>query len=106
MHGNTIELEGTLQADGKLILDEKPALAPGRVRLCLQAITGGNGAGTDVIAVLELIRTGQAARGHVARSKEEIDATISAMRGEDEERMNAIEQLHKDSQRGCSGKSP
>jgi hypothetical protein len=32
MIANTVEVEGTLQADGQLILDEKPDLPPGRVR--------------------------------------------------------------------------
>ena len=41
MIANTIEIEGTLQADGRLILDEKPALPPGRVRVSLQAIIEG-----------------------------------------------------------------
>jgi len=39
MIANTIEIEGTLQADGKLILDEKPAMPPGRVRVALQALS-------------------------------------------------------------------
>jgi hypothetical protein len=38
MIANTIELEGTLQADGRLILDEKPALKPGRVRVALRPL--------------------------------------------------------------------
>jgi hypothetical protein len=35
---NTVEVAGTLQADGKLILDERPALPPGRVRVALQLL--------------------------------------------------------------------
>jgi hypothetical protein len=38
MIANTVEIDGTLQADGKLILDEKPALRPGRVRVALRAL--------------------------------------------------------------------
>jgi hypothetical protein len=38
MIANTIEINGTLQADGRLILDEKPALPPGRVRVALRAL--------------------------------------------------------------------
>jgi hypothetical protein len=41
MIANAIELAGTLQADGKLILDEKPALPPGRVRVALQPLIEG-----------------------------------------------------------------
>lgn len=101
---NSIEIQGTLQADGKIILDEKPALPPGRVRVTLQAIGTAEDAGHDVIAVLRDIHAGQAARGHVARSKEEIDAAINGMRDEDEERMAAIERLHEESERARFGK--
>jgi hypothetical protein len=38
MIANAIEIEGTLQADGLLILDEKPAMPPGRVRVALRAL--------------------------------------------------------------------
>ena len=38
MIANTIEIDGTLQANGQLILDEKPALPPGRVRVALQPL--------------------------------------------------------------------
>ena len=41
MIANTIEIEGTLQADGKLILDEAPNLPPGRVRVALQSLGKG-----------------------------------------------------------------
>ena len=34
----SIEIEGTLEADGRLILDEKPALPPGRVRVALRPL--------------------------------------------------------------------
>lgn len=51
---------------------------------------------TDVILVLERIWQEQRVRGHVSRSKEEIDADIAAMRQEDEERMLLIERLHEE----------
>jgi len=38
MIANALELHGTLQADGRLILDEKPPLPPGRVRVALQPL--------------------------------------------------------------------
>ena len=90
-----VEIQGTLQADGTLVLDEKPNLPPGRVRVTVQPseVQG------DVIDVLRRIHAEQAARGHVPRSREEIDADIAAMRQEDEERMQAIERLHEDCER-------
>jgi hypothetical protein len=35
---NPISIDGTLQPDGMLVLDETPALPPGRVRVILQAL--------------------------------------------------------------------
>lgn len=91
-----VELQGFLQADGTLVLDEKPNLPPGRVRVTVQPseVQGG-----DVIEVLHRIHAEQAARGHVPRSREAIDADIAAMRQEDEERMQAIERLHEECER-------
>jgi hypothetical protein len=99
MNPNTIEIQGTLQADGRLVLDEKPALPPGRVRVTLRAVSSSVEADTDLLAVLHRIRAAQQSRGHVPRTREEIDAEIAAMRGEDEERMQAIERLHAECQR-------
>ncbi len=39
MIATVIEMEGTLQADGRLVLDEVPALPQGRVRVSLQPLT-------------------------------------------------------------------
>jgi hypothetical protein len=91
MATNTIEVQGTLQADGTLLLDEKPKLPPGRVRVTMQLL--GDVTQTDVWRVTQQIWAEQRARGHVSRSKDEIDASISAMREEDEERLAALEKL-------------
>lgn len=96
---NTICLEGTLLADGKLIPDEKPALPAGRVRIALQAIGDTVDPAPDLIAVLHGIRTAQQARGHAPRTREEIDADIAAMRSEDDERLQGIERLHEECER-------
>jgi len=92
---SAVELQGTLQPDGTLVLDQKPDLPPGRVRVTVQL----SEAPADVMEVLRRIRAEQAATGHIPRSREEIDADIAAMRQEDEERMRGIERLHEDCQR-------
>ncbi len=86
-----VEVQGTLQADGTLVLDEKPNLPPGRVRVTVQSVLDITQ--TDIWQVLERIHAEQRARGFVPRSKEEIDADIASMRQEDEERQLAIERL-------------
>jgi hypothetical protein len=94
MATNTVEIQGTLQADGTLVLDEKPNLPPGRVRVTLQALPDITQ--TDIWQFLERIWAAQRSRGHVSRSKEEIDADIAAARQEDEERMLEIERLQEE----------
>ena len=92
----SVEVQGTLQADGTLVLDARPNLPPGRVRVRVQPVE----APADVMEVLRRIHAEQAASGHVPRSREEIDADIAAMRQEDEERMQGIERLHDEYRRG------
>ncbi len=97
MTATAVEVQGTLRPDGTLILDKIPDLPPGRVRVSVQPLLDLTQ--TDVWQVLEKIWTEQRARGHVPRSREEIDADIAAMRQEDEERMQEIERLHEECQR-------
>ena len=89
MASAVVEVQGTLRSDGTLVLDEKLDLAPGRVYVSVRPVERQ----PDVIEVLRRIHAEQAASGHVPRSREEIDADITAMRQEDEERMQAIERL-------------
>src|SRR5262245_27614794 len=96
--GNTVvEVQGTLRPDGTLVLDRKPDLPPGRVRVTVRSEIDLTQ--TDVWQVLETIWAGQRARGHVPRSKEEIDAEIAAARQEDEERMGEQERIHEECER-------
>src|SRR5262249_36193502 len=97
MKSDTIEIEGTLQPDGTLVLHEKPRLPPGPVRVTVQPITEIAPA-DQFWAGLRAIWAGQEARGHVPREKAEIDAEIRALRDEAEEEMRQIEELHRDTQ--------
>lgn len=95
---NAIEVQGTLREDGTLVLDEKPDLPPGRVKVTLQPANSAGRDGNDVIAVLDQIHAAQALRGHVPRSVEEIDADLADMRAEDE-RSRIIEQIQEECRR-------
>ena len=97
MSQTMVEVEGTLTPEGTLVLDEKPNLPAGRVKVKVQAVIDPKE--TAIWKFFERIWAEQTARGHVARSKEEIDADIEAMRQEDEERMQQIERLHEECQR-------
>src|SRR5437764_2356923 len=93
---NAVAIQGTLREDGTLLLDEKPNLPSGRVKVTLEPVLDLTR--TDVWQVLERIWAGQRARGHVPRSREEIDAELEASRQEDEERMQALERIHQEGQ--------
>ena len=95
MTTNTIEVQGTLREDGTLVLDAKPNLPPGRVKVTVEPIPDLTQ--TDVWQVLERIWAGQRARGHVPRTREQIDAELEAARQEDEERMRELERIHEES---------
>lgn len=101
MNGPSAELEGTLRADGTIVLDEPPTLPPGRCRITLRRADEG----PDVIEVLQRIRAEQAASGHLPRSRERIDADLQGLRGEDEGRMEEIEKAH-ERREGIAGQDP
>jgi hypothetical protein len=54
---------------------------------------------TEIWQFFERIWAEQQARGHVPRSREQIDAELEAARQEDEERMQGLERIHEESQR-------
>jgi hypothetical protein len=95
-----IILEGTVHSDGTLELDERLPLPAGRVRVTVQ---------TDDVPeppnqvrfwdMMERIWADQKARGHVPRTREEIDAEISQLREEADEEVRAVERLHEECRR-------
>jgi hypothetical protein len=86
-------LEGTLRPDGTLQLDEKPNLPAGRVRVTVQPLPSPARAGESLMSRMQAVWAAQKARGHVPRSREEIDADLRALRDEAEEEMQAVERL-------------
>jgi len=88
-----IEVEGTLQADGTLVLDERPSMPPGRVRVTLLPVAGPTPPEDDFMTRMEAVWAAQKARGYVPPSREQIDAEIAVMRDEAEEEMREVERL-------------
>jgi hypothetical protein len=85
-----VEIQGTLQPDGTLVLDEKPNVPPGRVRVTVQSVPAPPQA--DLFwATLRAIWDGQENRGHAPRDPEAIEAERRALReGMDEEIDEAV----------------
>lgn len=96
MTRNAIEIEGTLREDGTVVLDGKPNLPPGRVKVTVEPMPDYTQ--TEIWQFFERLWAEQRARGHVPRTKEEIDAELEAARQEDEERMQALEKIHEECQ--------
>jgi len=85
-------VEGTLTAEGTLQLDERPNLPAGRVRVTVQLLQQA-AAGETLMSRMQAVWAGQKGRGHVPRSREEIDADINTLRDEAEEEIQAVELL-------------
>jgi hypothetical protein len=100
MSHEALEVEGTVQSDGSLVLDGKLDLPAGRVRVIVQTRNEPEKVDSArFLAMMERIWADQNARGHVPRSREEIDAEINQLRDEAEEEMQAVERLHEDCRR-------
>ncbi len=99
MNATNLTTTGTIKPDGTLELDGKTNLPPGRVRVTLTVVPESSEPKEDVWTVLERIWEERKARGMPARTREEIDAEINALRDELEERMDDIEALHEEGRR-------
>jgi hypothetical protein len=87
-----IVLHGHIRPDGTLQIDERVNLPPGPIQVTVEA-SSETQTGEDTRSVLKQIQARRLTRGAVARSKEEIDAEINAMRDEDEQRVREIEAI-------------
>jgi hypothetical protein len=89
MNASDEVVTGTLRDDGTVVLDEKPEMPPGRVRVTIEA--GQTGA--EILAVLRGIRERRKACGTRARSADEASAVIRQLRDESEERLRRLEEI-------------
>jgi hypothetical protein len=94
------EVQGTLQPDGTLVLDEKPGVPPGRVRVTVQPVVvvpAEDPFWQQVQAIWDSLK------GRTPRTREEIDAALSEMDDEAEAEMQASERLHHQSPSRSTG---
>jgi hypothetical protein len=101
-----VVVDGTLQPDGTLKLDETPNLPPGPVRVTMQAVVAPARPRAGLMERMAVVWADQKARGEVARSREEIDSELNAMRDEAEGEMQAFERLHEETTRRGEPGSP
>ena len=95
-------IEGTIQPDGTLLLDEKPNLSPGRVTVVLRQETAiGTPKDDPFWQRMQAMWDAQDAAGHVPRSVEEIEAERREMRRGWAARQDTVERIQDESRRTC-----
>ena len=93
-----LTVHGTLEPDGRLQLDQKPDLSPGRVRVTVEAMAEPTRP-DRFWAMMEQIWAGLRAGGHVPRSVQEIEAERQAFRDDWDERQETLERIHLEGER-------
>jgi hypothetical protein len=81
MTTSAVEIQGTLREDGTLVLDQKPNLPPGRVKVPVEPVPDLTQ--TEIWHFFERLWAAQRARGHVPRTREEIDAELDVARSQE-----------------------
>jgi len=83
-------VQGTLQPDGTLKLDQAITLPPGPVLVTVQPSTSSGPSVRGLADVIDEIRIGQRARGYSGRNAEDIDAVRKEGEAEYEQRMQVV----------------
>jgi hypothetical protein len=95
-------LEGTVNPDGTLELQEKVNLPAGRVQVTLIPVPDLP-QNDPFWQLMQGIWAGQKARGHIARSAQEVEVERQAVRDEWEERMARITRIQEEARRLRAG---
>lgn len=94
MSTHQVVVQGIVDSDGTLRLDQPVPLPPGAVEVTIKPQVETATPLDPFWATMEEIWAGQRLRGHVPRSKAEIDTEIASLRDEAEEEMLAVERIH------------
>lgn len=100
MTAKAIEVQGTLREDGTLVLDDKPNLPPGRVKVIVEPVLDYTQ--TEIWQFFERLWAEREALGIPPRSQEEIDSYLATLR-DDDERCQLIEQIQAECRRQREG---
>ena len=93
-------IEGTIQPDGTLVLDEKLNLPAGRATIVVRsAVTEARPLDAEFFRMMDDIWARQKARGFVPRSVEEVEGERQRMRDESAEEIEAAVRLHEEGRR-------
>lgn len=92
MNVQVVTVEGTLQPDGTLQLDQKPKLSPGRVQVIVQPLPPP-AAQRGLVEVMDDVRASQLARGFRRRTLSEMQADEAARLQDDDDYERRYEAL-------------
>ena len=99
MNQTQVEVQGSLQPDGTLVLDEKPNLPPGRVRVVVQSVAEPPAQPKEsLVEFVKRVRREAEARGSRFMNDEEVTAWIEELRGEDDRIEEAYRQMEEERQ--------
>jgi hypothetical protein len=100
MSPTLVEVRGTLQPDGTLVLDEKPNLPPGRVRVMVQAMAEGPApAKESLVEFVRRVRREAEASGERFMTSEELQAWLQELRGDDDRIEEAYRLMEEEARR-------
>lgn len=79
-------LQGTVQEDGTLVLDNKPNLPPGRVEVVVRKMAPRDPVSSkeNLVAFVQRVRRESEDRGHQFMTEEEISSWMEEMRMDDD----------------------
>jgi hypothetical protein len=97
MSQTAVVVQGTVKADGTLQLDEKLNVPTGRVQVVVQPLPDVSS--DPFWRSMEAIWAGQAARGHVPRSVEDVESERKAARQEMEEEIQEAMRIQEECRR-------
>lgn len=101
MSPNDIVIEGTIQPDGTLVLDEPAKLPAGRVQIIVRPLPEPvpPPPGDPFWDMMQSIWAGQKAREFTPRPAEQVEAERQETREDWEQRLQALQRLQEESRR-------
>ncbi len=99
METSQVEVQGVLQADGTLVLDERPNLPAGRVTVLVRPLESAPPKRRPLVGFGVEIWAERKALGLQPRTAEAIDAEINVMRDEWEGHQLALERIQEEARR-------
>jgi hypothetical protein len=100
MNQTQVEVQGTLRPDGTLVLDEKPSLPPGPVRVILVSRPEPVVPQESLVEFVQRVQRESIARGHRFMTDQELADWIEELRSDDDRIEQAYRQAEEERRRG------